>query len=210
MDNLSLTSDTVESIITNTSHTKKDNTPQDGKSIAHLTTIIDTMQTNMKQLNESITTMDLKIDQHISTTTKEIHQTEENYNLRLDLIQKDTNQSIQAISKTFLDQLHLNQDNTSSLILSILEKGEESLISKIHDQIKIALHHNDGTNRSPTRKRNSPNNTTTETGSHITNDTIMESNEISIGNSGNEINNPNHKDNLRCRNVAITLPTTTN
>jgi hypothetical protein len=163
----------------------------------------------MKQLQVSITTMDLKIEQNISTTTKEIHRTEDNYNLRLDLIQKDTAQSIQAISNVFLEQLQLNQTNTSSLIISILEKREESLISKMHDQIKIALDQNDGTNRSPTRKRYSSNNTPTEHNPDNTTDTIMESNDNAIGNLGNEIHNAYHMDTLRRRNVTTTLLTTT-
>jgi hypothetical protein len=208
-DQITVSSDTINSTITNPSQITEINLNNTGKSTDQLLATITNLQQDMKHLQDTITFIDQKIDQTSNEQSHDFRVSVEKCNQRIDDLKNDTSQSIQTLTSTFVEQMQLSQNSTNSLLINLLEKREVSLLEKMNDQIMLALSQSDGSTRSPTRKRCSAT-TSIENNSPSEMDTTMENQTQTVTLRASTIKNPYMKDTQTHRNAECALPVITN
>jgi hypothetical protein len=207
-DHHSVTTPATASSITNNSTNMSSVIHMSDHTNDNINEIIELLKIDMKNLQQTITSMETKIDKSTTETLEAQQRSEEKCQIQIDKIQQDTTQSIQNISNTFIEQMKLNQQSTNEFLVTIFEKREESLITKMNTQIQIALNQEVDSNRSPSRKRyHNQENYITLCESH--NDD-METNPTELTNNTQKIYNPYQKDSIVHRNAKNVLPVTIN
>jgi hypothetical protein len=177
-------------------------------------TIVTALQHDLKHLQNSITSMEGQIEQSKSKTTEDIKAAETRCANRMEDIQSTTAKALHDISATFIDQMKLNQQNTNSVLLQLLETREDSLINRINEKIQNTMNTNKSPTQSPTRKKSTINTINEDKPTTHQNIPNKENHclDLNIANATTRtpMTNPYQNNSLRRRSVDNTHSTTLN
>jgi hypothetical protein len=209
-EHLSITAPTIDSTITYQSQ-NVDNTTASDNQTHPLNKILADLQKEMTDLKGTITSIDNKIEHYNDAQTKEIKLSEQQCKQRIDTLQTQNQHSMQELSHNFLEQMQIQQTLNNSILVSLLAKQEESILSKLRHPISSIDANPDDSNRSPTRKK--PSHTThslqqDDISSETCHDILMTAPPTLPAPRTTQIINPYLTNSMRRRSVQHTLPTT--
>jgi ATP-dependent Clp protease ATP-binding subunit ClpA len=160
-----------------------------------------------------MTNIDQKIAENNSSTSIAIAQAEERCNAKMEQTQISNTHSLNELGKTLLEQLKEQQQTTSTMLTTILEQRDKSLINIMKNHMTSTLTNINSKNNSPTRKKASKYDNTEEM---LTDDTTSVTTKTNCPKFDNtsppiiKITNPYQHPSLRRRSVEDTLPATIN
>jgi hypothetical protein len=214
-DKYSITIPTTESTTSHPSHITVDTSTVSDKQAHTISDTLAKLQHELLELKSTISSIDNKMEQYNNNKTDEINLSEKQCNQRIDLLQANNQLSLQDLSQKFLEQMQLQQNSNTTLLISLLAKQEESILSKINHPATPMDDNNDDTHRSPTRKKPSTlNNSSLPQPSlspvNTCTDILMTTAQTTQAHSAKTLINPYMPNSMRRRSVHNTLPTTTN
>jgi hypothetical protein len=207
-DQESISTPTTSSTLTSARCSKSSTDIQENSKVQK---ILDIVETDMFNLRETMTTMELTIQTLTDNTTEKLQQIGTHCNKQIDSLKTEQHQCMQDIGASLSQQIQQEQNKTTSILKTMLLERDASLETDLQTQFELLLSKlNVQTSMFPARKKPTSSTqdnitATTDTNRAISNlDNQQQTPTIP---TENITINPYYHNTMRRRSVHNTLPT---